>query len=139
MVGMNELMEICDKENITVFTADCPACGSMSLLSESGSCYIAVDSETPEKEKLERCAHEIGHCVKGAFYNRYSPFDIISRSEARADNWAVERLVPRDELIEAIKKNNDTIYLLSEYFGVSEQFMIKACKHYGLYHEACGS
>lgn len=135
MTNLDELLDICEKEDITVFTADCPASGSMSLL-DDGKCYIAVDSATKPNELLERHAHEIGHCIKGAFYNRYSHFDIISRHEARADKWAVEKLIPKEELKRAIEQNNDTIYLLAEYFGVSEDFMIKACKHYGFYNEA---
>jgi Zn-dependent peptidase ImmA (M78 family) len=135
MVKLNELMEICEEENITVMTADCPDCGSVSLL-YNGDCYIAVDGGTPENEKLERYAHEIGHCVRGAFYNRYSPFDIVTRYEKRADEWAVKRLISKDELIDAIQKNNDTIYLLAEYFGVSEDFMVKVCDYYGCYNKA---
>ena len=81
----------------------------------------------------ERAAHEIGHCVKGAFYNRYAAADLISRHEYRADKWAIEELIPKDELLAAIKKNLDSIYLLSQHFGVSEDFMLKACRYYGVY------
>ena len=136
MVSTQDLLKICDKENIMVETADCPLSGSISILLPDGSCYIGIDSETPENEILERHAHEIGHCVKGAFYNRFSHFDIISRYETRADNWAIELICPYNELIKQIKKYNDNVYLLSQYFNVSEDFMIKACKHYGIYHEA---
>ncbi len=78
-------------------------------------------------------AHEIGHCVKGAFYNRYATADNISQHEYRADKWAIENLIPKSELIKAIKKNLDSIYLLAQHFDVSEDFMIKACRYYGVY------
>ena len=50
-----------------------------------------------------------------------------------ADKWAIENLIPKSELIKAIKKNLDSIYLLAQHFDVSEDFMIKACRYYGVY------
>lgn len=70
---------------------------------------------------------------KGAFYNRYATADNISQHEYRADKWAIEKLIPKSELIKAIKKNLDSIYLLAQHFDVSEDFMIKACRYYGVY------
>ncbi len=135
MKSIQELYEICKKENITVDFINCPACGSISLFGKDG-CSVGIDSGTPAGLVKERAAHEIGHCVKGAFYNRYASLDLISRHEYRADKWAIEELIPRDELVEQIRKNVDSIYLLSQHFGVSEDFMVKACRYYGLYHDA---
>lgn len=136
MVSTQDLLKICDKENITVMTTVCPASSSMSLMLSDGKYYIGIDTNTPENELLERHAHEIGHCVKGAFYNRYSNFDIVSRYEKRADSWAIEHLCPFEELEKQIRKCNDSIYLLAQAFNVTEDFMIKVCKHYNIYNEA---
>jgi len=38
--------------------------------------------------ELYQLAHELGHCECGAFYNRYSPFDLVGKHERRADCWA---------------------------------------------------
>ena len=43
------------------------------------------------------------------------------------------KFIPKSELIKAIKKNLDSIYLLAQHFDVSEDFMIKACRYYGVY------
>lgn len=135
MVSKDELLEFAERENIPVMTVSCKKCGSISLLMGE-NCYIGIDKDTPESELTERCAHELGHCEKGAFYNRFSPFDIVSRHEARADKWAIEKLCPEDELVEQLEQNVDSIYRLAQHFGVSEDFMIKACKFYGYYNEA---
>lgn len=132
MKNIQELYDICRRENISIDFIDCPKCGSISLYG-ANSCAIGIDSSTPVGLLKERAAHEIGHCVKGAFYNRYAAADLISRHEYRADKWAIEELIPKDELLAAIKKNLDSIYLLSQHFGVSEDFMLKACRYYGVY------
>ena len=118
MTNIQELYDICSRENITIDFIDCPKCGAISLFG-AGGCAIGIDSQTPARLLKERTAHEIGHCVKGAFYNRYAT--------------AIENLIPKSELIKAIKKNLDSIYLLAQHFDVSEDFMIKACRYYGVY------
>ena len=135
MVSKEELLEFAEQENIPVMVVSCKKCGSISLLTGE-NCYIGIDKDTPDNEFTERCAHELGHCEKGAFYNRFSPFDIVSRHEARADKWAIEKLCPEEELVEQLEQNVDSIYGLAQHFGVSEDFMIKACKFYGYYNEA---
>ena len=132
---INKLEEIAEEENIPVMETECEKCGSISLLMGE-NCYIGIDSNSDEREYKERLAHELGHCVQGAFYNRYSHYDVVSRHEAAADRWAIEELVPPDELEEALAENLDNIYLLAERFDVSEDFMIKACKYYECYFEA---
>lgn len=134
MIQMQELYDICRRENITIDFIDCPKCGSLSLFGRE-RCAVGIDSSTPAEQLKERTAHEIGHCIKGAFYNRYAKNDLISRQEYRADKWAIETLIPKEELFKAIKGNIDSIYLLSQHFGVSEDFMRKACKYYGVYNE----
>ena len=118
MTNIKELYDICSRENITIDFIDCPKCGAISLFG-AGGCAIGIDSQTPARLLKERTAHEIGHCVKGAFYNRYATADNISQHEYRADKWAIENL--------------DSIYLLAQHFDVSEDFMIKACRYYGVY------
>ena len=71
-------------------------------------------------------AHEIGHCVCGAFYNPYSSFDIRQKHEHRADKWAIKKLIPVDELDEAVAAGHTELWDLADYFGVTEEFMKKA-------------
>ena len=132
-----ELDFIAIEENITILETDCPKSGSISFMAESGNCYIGINSEEmTEAEQAVHKAHELGHCVKGAFYNRYSSFDIISKHEYTADKYAIKTLVPKDELLRAFKTSTQ-IWELAEIFGVTEDFMIKACEFYGYYHRAC--
>ena len=85
MTNIKELYDICSRENITIDFIDCPKCGAISLFG-AGGCAIGIDSQTPARLLKERTAHEIGHCVKGAFYNRYATADNISQHEYRADD-----------------------------------------------------
>ena len=135
MTDIRQLMRLCEREEISVETNELNYCESFSFMLD-GSCFIVLDAKLPERLVKEHAAHEAGHCIMGAFYNRSAALDLISQHEYRADKWAIETLVPREELEEQISRNNlDSLYLLSEHFAVSEDFIKKACIHYGLYIE----
>ena len=93
-----------------------------------GSLCIAIDPwkmDTVAKETVA-LGHELGHCVTGSFYNRYSSMGIIKQHENRADKWAIKKLVPVDDLDEAVAEGHTEIWDLADYFGVTEDFMKKA-------------
>lgn len=71
-------------------------------------------------------AHELGHCETGNFYNQYAALDVRQRHENRADKWAIQHLIPVEELDEAVADGCEDIPALSEHFCVTEDLMRKA-------------
>lgn len=133
-----ELDNIAIKEDITIMSINCPECGSISHMTDNGNCYIGIDNSRrlTEEELNVHKAHEIGHCVEGAFYNKYAKYDIRSKHEYRANRWAIKKLIPEDELIEAFEHGILETWELAEHFEVTEEFMIKALEFFGYYHRA---
>lgn len=127
-----ELYQLADAEHIPVYSFDLPQTQSLSLMNNDGSCAVAIDPfglNSTKDEKI-RLAHELGHCVTGSFYNRYSDFDIKARSEYKADKWAIKKLIPKDELQAAFEQGYTEPWDLAEYFNVTEEFIIKAVNYY---------
>ena len=126
---ISELYDLANEKGYDVLPADLPLTESMSMMAlPSERCYIGIDyskiqSVADEKTKL---AHEIGHCEKGAFYNRYAKYDLISRQEYRADKWAVLHTMPKKEVIAAMKCGCTEVWQLAEWFGVSERLVRRA-------------
>lgn len=122
------LYRIADAECIPVIPFQLPETGSLCVQSDSGKCYIGIDSDflDTESEKKVHLGHELGHCVTGSFYNRYAALDVRQKHENRADKWAIEHLVPKTEFDEAVCAGFNELWSLSEYFDVSEDFMRKA-------------
>jgi len=126
----NELYDLAQVDNIPIYSYDLKGIESLSLPLKN-KCFIAIDpmlikSYSDEKVKL---AHELGHCETGSFYNEYTSLDIRGKHERRADCWAIKKLIPKEELEKAYK-NCRNRYELSEYFGVTEDFMQKALEYY---------
>jgi hypothetical protein len=132
MYSVPALYDFAQQQNIEVIRYPMKENGSMSIMLEDGSCYIGIDASIQDGGSEERThmGHELGHCLTGSFYNRYTKFDIRQRHENRADKWAISHLIPVEELDEAVAGGCSELWELAEWFGVTEQFMKKAvCYH----------
>ena len=101
---------------------------SLSVELPDGCACIAID---PWKmwtlaEETVALGHELGHCMTGSFYNRFAKRDVIQKHENHADKWAIEKLIPVEELDEAVVRGHTELWDLAEYFDVTEEFMRKA-------------
>ena len=128
MFNVSALYEIANEQNIEVLEYSMPVNESMSVMDDSGLCFIGIDPNTRDGNIQERVhlAHELGHCVTGSFYNRYSNFDCRQRHENRADKWAIRKLITAEDLDQAVAEGYTEVWELAELFGVTEQFMRKA-------------
>lgn len=128
MFNVSALYEIANEQNIRVLEYSMPFNESMSVMDDAGQCFIGIDPDTRDGSIQERVhlAHELGHCVTGSFYNRYSNFDCRQRHENRANKWAIRQLITAEELDQAVAEGHTEVWDLAELFGVTDQFMRKA-------------
>lgn len=128
MKSVLSLYQCAEKQNIEVLSFSLPETSSMSIMTDNGSCYIGIDDSKRSDEATERVhlAHELGHCVTGAFYNRHSTADLRQKQENRADKWAIRKLIPIKKLDAAVADGHTELWDLAEYFGVTEDYMRKA-------------
>lgn len=81
-------------------------------------------------EEFMVITHEYGHCMTGSTHPPYSPVDLVSRHEYKADRKAVLDFLPINKIKAAIKYGCRNIYELSEHLDMPEQFVLKAFQHY---------
>lgn len=102
-------------------------------------CWIAINYKALNSEREELClleeekAHyEVGIVPTNPFSNSYSDRLSRERNEHRAKKKAVERLVPREILLN-VMRDLPCIYIeaLAEFFDVTNEFMADALKIYG--------
>lgn len=126
-----KLYKIAESKNITLDFYPMPKSVSAAL-EMGGKYFVAIDPMVLSSSALERVclAHELGHCETGSTYNIYSPLDLRAKHENRANKWAVDILIGRKALENAIKKGYRDICSLAEYFSVTEDFMKKALEVY---------
>ena len=72
MRALQEFYRIAEQQNISVDLFPLQMREALSLMDSCGDCHIAIDPQKLKGEPDERAklAHELGHCLTGAFYNR---------------------------------------------------------------------
>lgn len=126
-----ELYQQAEAADVPVLSLDIPENKSMSI--QTGRrCYIGMDYGVLEDDATTKVhlAHELGHCMVGAFYNRWAALDVRQKHENRADRWAIEHVIPADELAAAVAAGHTEAWDLAEFFGVTEEFIQKAAHFY---------
>ena len=133
MTKLNKFYEIALKNNIPIWDICPPELISISVRLPDGSMMITTSdlSMAPEgTTQLECLSHELGHCMTGSFYNLYSPYDLRSKHEYKANKWAIQKVIPYRALIKAAKAGCRERYEFAEYFDVSERFIQKAIDYH---------
>ena len=79
------LYDIAKQQNIEVIQFPMNLNGSMSVMADSGVCYIGMDVSVRNDAAEERVhlGHELGHCITGSFYNIHAAVDCRRRHENR--------------------------------------------------------
>ena len=126
---MESLLSIIEDNNIDLDFTDLPKNESASFLYK-GKCYIAIDRNLSGNDLRVHEAHELGHCITGAFYNMYSPYDVRGKHERHADEWAITQLVPEHDYLAAVKGGVRTVAEFAEEFSITEQFARKVIAYY---------
>ena len=120
------------QQNIEVIPYPMEKNGSMSVMREDGVCFIGMDDSVRDGSVQERVhlGHELGHCATGSFYSIHTAIDCRQRHENRADKWAIQALIPVEELDTAIAEGCTEVWELAERFGVTEDFIRKTVCYY---------
>ena len=127
-----DLYTFAEQRNIEVIETALPENGSLSVMDENGKCYIGIDESVMDGDALERVhmGHELGHCETGSFYSIHTAVDCRQRHENRADKWAIQHLIPVEDLDDAVADGCIEIWDLAEHFGVTEDFIRKTVCYY---------
>lgn len=120
---MTELYEIAEQKNICIFVGNIPETGALSVPG-----YIALDHRMVGTlaEERSNTAHEMGHCLRNAFYKKDAPLYERKRCENKADKWAIEHLVKKADLDRALQLGYTDVWELADYFCVTYELMYKA-------------
>ena len=126
------LYDFARQQNIEVIPFPMENSGSMSIMLEDGSCVVGMDEAVRDGQVQERVhlGHELGHCATGSFYNIYAAIDHRQRHENKANKWAIQKLIPVDDLDDAVAEGCHEIWELADRFGVTEDLIRKALCYY---------
>lgn len=127
---LNELYDYAESQGLSVDCIQSKSVESMSISIED-ECYIGINPMLlrSERDEMVKLAHEIGHCVMGAFYTEGTPYYMRNRCENIAENWAIKKLIPKDKFELNIMKGYEP-WQIAEEFDLPEAMIRKAAELY---------
>lgn len=79
-------------------------------------------SQIPDLRLLRGiCCHELGHVATGALHKVHSPFELVGRSEYRANRYVAQTFLTAEDFREAFRSGCQELWQLAEYFDLPEQ------------------
>lgn len=133
------LYEIAEQENIPINFVDIMKSAVCSR-DEDGNYHIFIKNNiTLPSRLMEILAEELGHCVTQSLYQfcpkeNYRLFKAAAdKAEAKAKIWAIEHLVPLDELEAALENNPDNLPNVVFELSIKYELLLKAIGHYRTY------
>lgn len=130
MVPSVDFRKIAKMNDVEILHFPLPNVESVST-EVDGKCFIGLDSTHKHTytEEQTRIGHELGHCLYGGFYNRFTAFDLVERHEVRADRWYILHAIPRDTLFSLLKQGMDA-WEIAEQLNTTEDYIRRAYYFY---------
>ena len=130
------LFNLVERENIIVEYVDfSPTIQGIYYKVDGCLPIIGINENIISDKKLFTCvlAEELGHhftSIGDSSAEYYSLTDRVNlnKTEAAALKWAAEYLLPLDEIVNAIKKGIKNIDDLSDFLGVTDEFLLERFK-----------
>lgn len=117
MFEISDFYHYCKTHQVDVIPYDgCPKPGA--TIREGGFYAVFLDFTKIRSTRLLRgvCYHELGHVATGALHKVDSPFELVERSEYRANRWAAETFLTEAAFREAFSAGCTELWQLEEYF-----------------------
>ena len=122
MFELRDFYDHCKKKQIDVIPYD--GCPSEGATIRDGDWYaVFLDFTKIRSTRLLRgiCCHELGHAATGALHKVDSPYELVERSEYRANRWAAENFLTEADFRTAFAEGYTEIWELAEYFDLPEE------------------
>ena len=131
MFEISDFYHYCKQNQVDVISYDgCPKPGA--TIREAGFYAVFLDFTKIRSTRLLRgvCCHELGHAATGALHKVDSPYELVERSEYRANRWAAERYLTDQDFRAAFSEGYTEPWQLAEYFDMPEQDIINALTYW---------
>ena len=124
---ISDFYKYCRSQQVDIIPyAGCPQPGATV---RDGQHYaIFLDFTKLRSTRLLRgvCCHEMGHAATGALHKVNSPYELVERSEYRANRWSAEHFLTQEDFSCAFHDGCRQLWELAEYFDLPEQDVSRA-------------
>ena len=127
MFEISDFYDYCKENKVDVIPfIGCPEPGA--TVRDQGYYAVFLDFSKIHSTRLLRgvCYHELGHAATGALHKVDSPYELVGRSEYRANRWAAQHYLTQEDFRSAFRDGCRELWQLAEYFDLPENDIQKA-------------
>ena len=131
MFEISDFYDYCKENKVDVIPfIGCPQPGA--TVRDQGYYGIFLDFSKIRSTRLLRgvCYHELGHAATGALHKVDSPYELVERSEYRANRWAAQHYLNEEDFRDAFRDGCTELWQLAEYFDLPERDVEKALTYW---------
>ena len=131
MFELCDFYDYCKSHQVDIIPYDgCPQPGA--TIRDDGNYGVFLDFTKIRSTRLLRgvCIHELGHVATGALHKVDSPYELVERSEYRANRWTTENYLTEDAFRRAFADGYRELWQLSEYFDLPEECVLQALTYW---------
>lgn len=131
MFEISDFYDYCKQNKVDVIPfVGCPQPGA--TVRDQGYLAVFLDFSKIRSTRLLRgvCYHELGHAATGALHKVDSPYELVGRSEYRANRWSAQHYLTAEDFRNAFKDGCSELWQLSEYFDLPESDVQKALTYW---------
>lgn len=131
MFELFDFYEHCKKQDVEIILyTGCPKPGA--AIRDHGDYAIFLDFSKIQSTRSLRgvCCHELGHAATGALHKVDSPYELVERSEYRANRWAAEHFLTAADFQAAFDAGYTELWQLAEYFDLPEETIKNALTYW---------
>ena len=131
MFEISDFYDYCKENKVDVIPfIGCPQPGA--TVRDQGYLAVFLDFSKIQSTRLLRgvCYHELGHAATGALHKVDSPYELVGRSEYRANRWAAQHYLTVADFRSAFQDGCTELWQLAEYFDLPEGDIQKALTYW---------
>jgi len=124
---LSDFYDYCKENQVDLIPFNgCPQ--PAATIRDEGCYAVFLDFTKIQSTRLLRgiCCHEMGHIATGALHKVDSPFELVGRSEYRANRWSAQKYLTHPQFREAFAAGYTELWQLAEYFDLPESDIQKA-------------
>ena len=121
MFALSDFYNYCRGNNVDVIPySGAPRPGT--TVRDRGEYAVFLDFSKIRSARLLRgvCCHELGHLATGALHKVDSPYELVERSEYRANRYIAQHCLTEADFRQAFRDGCRELWQLAEYFDLPE-------------------
>ena len=131
MFELSDFYNYCKANQVDVIPfAGCPQ--PAATIRDGSFTAVFLDFTKIRSTRLLRgvCCHELGHAATGALHKIDSPYELVERSEYRANRYMAQQFLNPEAFRQAFSLGYTEPWQLAEYFDLPERDIRKALDYW---------